>query len=159
MDNETLGKVIAYSKKIHKGQKYGHKDYFKAHITPVSEKAVDIANALNLIVTNWDEAIDINLVSAVAHLHDAVEDKISMGQLMDDLSEIIDDYDEYYDVAWAVENLTRGEDVGYYEYIDSINGRLPLIVKLADLDINIGNSNKKFKKFDLYLFAKFFISS
>lgn len=155
MKNHELYKIIELSKKEHKGQTYGKdkRDYFTSHIEPVVSKAVEIAKKINFI--NDKDIFNINMIKAVAYLHDIVEDHIAIEELDKFILRNVEDNDEFYDVMWAVEQLTHIKDhKTYFKYVNDIISDYAIIVKLADLNVNIENSYKGFKKLDLYLFAR-----
>ena len=154
MNTTEVLKIIDISKQYHKGQTYGRNklDYFTAHIEHVVSNSVEIAKEINSI--NGEEFFDLNLVRAVAYLHDVVEDHVKIEILDKTLLNIIEDYNDFFDLTWAISEITYKKDEYYFNYINNISSKYSILVKLADLNVNIKNSYKGFKKLDLYLFAR-----
>lgn len=124
----------------HKNQKYGGKDYIKAHIEPVTISALEIQSQDFPHVDSED-------VFIVAALHDAIEDGPDF--ILDEITGVLAMYGKDYllsTILW----LTKEEGEEYNSYIDSLlssGDLIAIIVKCADMRLNSMNSNFKKKKY------------
>lgn len=166
-----LLKIKEFSEKIHRDQTYGKngqeiRPYFSGHIKPVVRESQCIASLYNEFIDlfmKYRKPVDETVVKCIAYLHDSVEDQIPQHELDDFLFGMYKegsnsdnyDYDEFHDFAADISNgvfqLTQIKGDSYYDYVNGIKDPECMIVKLADLNVNITNSDHTFKKRDLYL--------
>jgi len=144
-----MKKLIKFLKEAHKGQKYNGKDYFDYHLMGVGEMAVDKAIYAGL---------DTGIAFALALSHDVWEDNPdyvmdNQSVLVEALCEIVGNK-RYYSLMTDIFILSKTEDESYYDYIKRLKGEYVLIVKEADLEFNLQQSNwSNFPKHELYKFA------
>ncbi len=129
-DKDILEEAREYAGEKHAGQRYNDGDYFKDHLTPVAEKAREIANSGKMTKRGQDE------VEAAAYLHDVLEDTKTRS------AEIEERFGK--EVGDAVKLLSTkivddgGERKPKDEYYRGIAGNLTArIVKVADRIVNI----------------------
>ena len=124
--NEQLAKAIAISRMVHRGQKYGEKDYFLYHVAAVASRVAGCTGP-SVPVNTWGSL-------QVAYLHDVVEDtQCTLGDLSS--------FGFHDETIGAVDALTRREDEVYMDYITRVcKNRIATFVKYHDLLENMAHN-------------------
>ena len=152
--------IESYVEKLFKGHRYAEFDYFNGHILRV----------VNWIIEHKQMIIDdigekyYPMVLVVAYLHDVIEDtKVTFEEL---------EFKYGNGVASSVRLLTRKKSDSYAQYLINIivnYNKIAMYVKLADLQVNIAQSNVEIKRtqgdknriasqrIDKYLLARYII--
>ncbi len=125
------------ARKAHKGQLYGDKDYFEAHVLLVYRRVVSDG-----------KASPMHAVAAM--LHDVLEDtEYTVAKLA---AEGVDP-----GVISVVHDLTKPEGADYMEYVSNLLCKAPIAVRVKWHDMcqnySVGFREKYVKPIELYVFS------
>ncbi len=137
--DELVHKAKLFSKHYHTGQLYWDwRDYFIAHIEPVVEKAIELAEKLGL---------DITETAILAYLHDVLEDceQVTSKMLEENFGkDILDGVFLLSNRIASVPNSDKSPD-GYFEAIGRARPEIK-IVKVADRLMNLASYSNHLDK-------------
>lgn len=125
-----LSTAHSWAKQMHRGQKYGDKDYFEYHILPVTAMTRELVEE-DPSFTKTEKT----LAEVVALLHDIVEDtEVTSGEVLRNFGST---------VAQEVINLTKTKNMTREnQWASAKRGRLSTVVKKADMLVNLKTSLK-----------------
>jgi (p)ppGpp synthase/HD superfamily hydrolase len=126
METNIVSIARDIARNAHKGQRYGEKDYFTAHVQSV-------------VLQLYDTGTDDPRVIATAYLHDVLEDTdVTAGNLKEKGIPA--------DVVLATQLLTKVKGVSEFDYFMAISKNpLALRVKVADAAVNARGGRAKYK--------------
>lgn len=128
----------------HQNQSYNGESYFSGHLLPVKERFQELSEKYKLS----DKQKLVGICCAI--LHDTIEDTIINSHvlqqmLVTDLSSF-SGYETTFEIARIVETLSHPPNLPYLDYIEDLiqfsdgwNCPVALLVKLADISVNMEN--------------------
>lgn len=137
MNDKRANAARHYAKFVHEDQKYGEHPYIY-HLDQVAQ-IVEFTSKLT--------EQEMSNALCVAYLHDTIEDGANAVEIYNKIEFLFG-----RTVADAVVELTRPKDKNYFNYIRSIESKIAIEVKKADLAFNISESKEGSRK-DKYRFA------